>query len=82
MGIGLAVSGIGLAWIVSVARVVGGSYFSGVGAFVTAIGGFFLFATGRTMVREFYREEVFDDEGVIELATAPVTEEEPAHQPA
>jgi hypothetical protein len=74
-GIGLAVMAIPMSFILGLVRVAEPGALSGVGAFVTLVAGFLLFASGRGVVDEFRRRKIYADVG-----TEPETEALPSEE--
>ncbi len=73
---GAGVVAVAASWIATLARASEDGFISGVGAFLVLIGGLFLVASGRSLVSEFFRTEVFDDELELEISLpAPQAEE-------
>ncbi len=62
MGFGVSIVAMAAAWIGSLARSSEGGYLSGIGAFLVLLAGVFFVSSGRALVNEFFRIEVFDDE--------------------
>ncbi len=79
-GTGLALMAIPAAFTVSIVRVAEPGVLSGVGAFLTFVSGFIIFASGRSVVNEFRRRKVYGDaaradinltrEGIVEVDAA------------
>ncbi|MGB1505695.1 MAG: ABC transporter permease subunit [Acidimicrobiales bacterium] len=70
-GLGLGIALIPLAFIFGIVRVdsSGGDVLGGIGAFVTFVSGFIIFASGRSVVAEFRRTKLYADyrgEGLVE----------------
>ena len=70
-GLGLGISLIPLSFILGIVRVdtSGGDVLGGIGAFVTFICGFVIFASGRSVVAEFRRTKIYAEyqgEGLVE----------------
>jgi len=49
------------AWVVTIMRVADARFFSGAGAFLAFVSGFFLLASSRGLLGEFRRRKVYDD---------------------
>jgi len=62
-GLGSGVAAIAFAWIFTHVRSADPNFVSGVGAFMTLAGGFFLLASTMTVLKEFRRTRIYDDEG-------------------
>ena len=60
-GVGAGVVCVGSAWVFTLVRSADPSYFSGVGSFLTMIGGCVLVATAASVLREFRRSKVYVD---------------------
>lgn len=58
-GIGAGVAGISLAWILTHVRSADDGYWSGIGSFLTMIGGTFIIASTMTVLKEFRRSKVY-----------------------
>ncbi len=67
VGLGLSIAAIGGAWIASLARSSDDGYVSGIGAFLVLMAGLFFVSSGRSLINEFFRIEVFDDEADLVL---------------
>ena len=66
-GTGLAIMMIPMAFILGIVRVgVGSTTLGGIGAFMTFLGGFIVFSSGRSVVNEFHRRKIFSDVAHIE----------------
>ena len=66
-GLGLALMMIPMAFILSIVRVGTGSTTLGaIGAFMTFLGGFVIFASGRGVVSEFHRRKIYSDVAHLE----------------
>lgn len=61
-GIGSGVAAIAFAWIFTFIRNADANFISGVGSFLTLMGGLFLLASTMAVMREFRRAKVYDDE--------------------
>ncbi len=81
MGLGAATSVVGLAWIASVTRATDPSYIVGVGSFLVMIAGIFFISSGRALVREFYRTEVFDDDPIVDVSESSSQTEDAVPEP-
>ncbi len=76
-GIGLGGAVVALGWILTHVRSADPNYFSGIGAFLALCGGFFVLASTLSVLKEFRRSKVYDDERKVEAAvpaTSPVDE--------
>ena len=60
-GLGAGVAVVGLAWIFTHVRSADDNYLSGVGAFLTSVGGAVLVASVASVIREFQRTKVYAD---------------------
>lgn len=68
-GLGLALMVIPMAFILSIVRVgIGSTTLGGIGAFMTFLAGFLVFASGRSVVEEFRRRKIYADVAHIEAA--------------
>jgi hypothetical protein len=81
MGLGAATSVVGLAWIASVTRATDPSYIVGVGSFLVMVAGIFFVSSGRGLVREFFRTEVFDDDPMVDVTESSSEAEEAVPEP-
>ncbi len=70
-GIGLALMAIPMGFILGMVRVAEPGALSGVGAFVTLVAGFLLFASGRGVVDEFRRRKIYADFSADAAEAAP-----------
>lgn len=61
-GIGAGIAAIAFAWIFTFIRNADANFISGVGSFLTLMGGAFLLASTMAVMREFRRSKVYDDE--------------------
>jgi glycine betaine/proline transport system permease protein len=61
-GIGMGVASIAFAWIFSFVRHGDPNFYSGVGSFLTMAGGLFILASTMSVLKEFRRSKVYDDE--------------------
>jgi hypothetical protein len=61
-GIGAGIAAIAMAWIFTFVRNADLNYVSGVGAFLTLMGGFFVLASTMSVLKEFRRSRLYDDE--------------------
>ncbi len=52
---------IGVIWVGALLRVGENLIVTGTGAFLTMLGGFFLLATSKSLLKEFHRNKVYDD---------------------
>jgi hypothetical protein len=75
-GLGTGVAAIAFAWIFTFVRTADPNWVSGVGSFLSMMGGLFILASTMSVLREFRRSKVYDDEpvGDQELAEEPVEE--------
>ncbi len=60
--IGSGIMLVGLSWVAALLRVGENMIVTGAGAFLTICGGFFLLATSRSLLAEFLRKKVYDDD--------------------
>jgi len=60
-GLGLGAMMVGMTWVACILRVSEPLLVSGAGAFLTMVGGFFLFASCRGLLSEFHRKKVYND---------------------
>ncbi len=60
-GLGLGTAGIAAGWIATLVRSADPNYVSGVGSFLTFLGGMFIVAAAGPVLKEFRRERVYDD---------------------
>ena len=67
-GLGVGTAQIGIGWIASLARVSDLNIVSGVGAFLTATGGIFLLLGSRSVLNEFKRQKVYDENSINQKA--------------
>jgi len=81
MGLGAATSVVGLAWIASVTRATDPSYIVGVGSFLVMVAGIFFISSGRALVREFFRTEVFDDDPMVDVTESSSQAEDAVPEP-
>ena len=77
-GIGLALMAVPMSFILGMVRVAEPGALSGVGAFVTLVAGFLLFASGRGVVAEFRRRKIYKDASSDSAAAAPAGAQENA----
>lgn len=63
LGVGVMVASAG--WIVSLVRTSDPNYVSGPGSFLCLLAGFFLFITSRSVLKEFRRSTVYDDDSQL-----------------
>ncbi len=75
-GLGLAVTAIAFAWIFTFVRNADPGFIAGVGSFIVLMGGFFVLASTMSVLKEFRRARVYDDEPAS--SDADTREEEPA----
>jgi len=61
-GIGVGIVSISTAWITTQIRSADPNYLSGVGAFLALCGGFFIYASAISVLAEFRRSKIYDDE--------------------
>jgi glycine betaine/proline transport system permease protein len=61
-GVGLGIVMVGLAWSVCIMRVSPPLLVSGAGVLLTMMGGYFLFGASRSLLAEFHRKKVYDDD--------------------
>ncbi len=71
-GMGSGVAAIAFTWIATQVRSADFNYVSGIGSFLTMLGGLFLLASTMTVLKEFRRSKVYDDEDgpVVEVPSA------------
>ena len=70
-GLGLGIMGITMAFMISMIRVADSpKVLAGIGAFLTFVAGFVVFASGRSVVNEFRRRKVYRDVEAIEARAA------------
>ena len=81
MGLGAATSVVGLAWIASVTRATDPSYIVGGGSFLVMVAGVFFVSSGRGLVREFFRTEVFDDDPEVDVTESSSEAHDPVPEP-
>lgn len=71
-GIGAGIAAIAFGWIFTLVRNADPNFVSGVGSFLTLLGGFFILASTMSVLGEFRRSKVYDDDlseaGVEEAA--------------
>lgn len=60
-GIGTGTAGIAVAWIGTLTRSADTNYVSGVGSFLSFLGGMFILASASPVLREFRRERIYGD---------------------
>lgn len=63
-GIGFGILSISLAWILTFVRYADANFISGVGSFITLLGGSFILASTMSVLKEFRRARVYEDEDV------------------
>ena len=63
-GLGAGIASIGFAWVFTFVRNADENFISGMGSFMTLLGGFFLLASTMSVLKEFRRSRVYDDERV------------------
>ena len=61
-GVGAGVVCVAVAWIFTHVRSADPSYFSGVGTFLTMVGGSMLVITAASVLKEFRRSKIYTDE--------------------
>lgn len=61
-GIGTGVASIAFAWIFTFVRYSDPNFFSGVGSFFSMMGGAFILASTMSVLKEFRRSKIYDDE--------------------
>lgn len=67
-GLGVGIAAIAMAWVLTHVRSADPNYVSGIGTFLTVLGGAFFMASGSGVLREFRRSRVYDDTPRIEPA--------------
>ncbi|MDG2217405.1 MAG: ABC transporter permease subunit [Acidimicrobiales bacterium] len=77
-GIGIALMAVPMGFILGMVRVAEPGALSGVGAFVTLVAGFLLFASGRGVVAEFRRRKIYRDAGSNSAVVGPNDAQESA----
>lgn len=75
-GLGAGIAAIAFAWIFTFIRNADANFVSGVGAFLTLMGGASLLSSTMSVLRQFRRSRVYDDEPVDEYDRARVRSEE------
>ncbi len=76
-GLGSGIAAIAFAWVFTFIRNADSNFISGIGSFLTMMGGLFLLASTMSVMREFRRAKVYDDEPVDEdTAKRPAAEEQ------
>ncbi len=78
-GVGAGISTIAAAWILTHVRSADPNYVSGIGAFLTLSGGFFLTSSAMPVLKEFRRSKVYEDYAPPEQAVVVEEELAPAH---
>jgi len=75
-GFGAGIASIAFAWIFTFVRNADEDFISGMGAFMTLMGGFFILASTMFVLKEFRRSRIYDDErvGVEQVAEVSVEE--------
>lgn len=63
-GFGTGIAAIGFAWIFTFVRNADEDFISGMGAFLTLMGGFFVLGSTMSVLKEFRRSRVYDDDHV------------------
>lgn len=61
-GLGMGIAAIAFAWVFTFIRNADANFISGVGSFLTMMGGLFLLSSTMAVMREFRRGKVYDDE--------------------
>jgi glycine betaine/proline transport system permease protein len=61
-GLGTGIGAIAFAWIFTFVRRADPTFYSGVGSFLSMMGGMFILASTMSVLREFRRSRVYDDE--------------------
>lgn len=77
--VGFGIAGITFAWIFTFVRNADANFLSGVGSFITMMGGFFIVASTMSVLKEFRRARVYDDEPFAEREVEPA-EDEPVEE--
>ncbi len=68
-GLGLAMMTVPMAFILGIVRVgIGSTTLGGIGAFMTVLAGFIVFASGRGVVEEFRRRKIYSDDAHVKAA--------------
>ncbi len=75
-GLGAGIASIAFAWVFTFVRSGDANFVSGIGSFLTMVGGLFLLASTMSVLSEFRRAKVYDDEPQAVMAAT----EEPAQQ--
>jgi hypothetical protein len=76
-GLGTGIASIAFAWIFTFVRHADPTFYSGVGSFMSMMGGVFILASTMPVLREFRRSKVYDDEPAADadsMAEEPVEE--------
>ena len=81
MGTGVATCVVGAAWIASITRAGNPGYIVGVGSFLVLVAGLFVVSSGRALVNEFFRIEVFDDDPVVDVTESSSLAEDSVPEP-
>ena len=66
-GIGAGIACIALAWVLTHVRSADPNYLSGIGSFLTMLGGALLVASGSGVLKEFRRSRVYEDFALPEV---------------
>lgn len=77
-GLGVGIASVGFAWIFVHVRSADSNYVSGVGSFLTMVGGFMLAATAQTVLKEFRRSKVYADMGQASESPSMSVDAQPA----
>ncbi|NND13022.1 MAG: ABC transporter permease subunit [Acidimicrobiia bacterium] len=77
-GIGAGIAAISLAWIITHVRSANPNYVSGIGAFLTMMGGTFLIASTTHVLGEFRRSKIYDDDVAADVLEVTTAQKEPA----
>lgn len=77
-GIGVGVAAVGFGWIFVHVRSADPNYVSGIGSFLTMIGGFLLAATALSVLKEFRRSKIYSDMDPAMEASPASVDAEPA----
>lgn len=75
-GLGAGIGAIAFAWIFTFIRNADANFVSGIGSFLTLMGGVFLLASTMSVLKEFRRSKVYDDEPAAEDLGAAARAEE------
>jgi hypothetical protein len=60
-GLGFGITAIALSWIFTFVRYADPNFISGVGSFITLMGGVFIVASTMSVLKEFRRSRVYED---------------------